>query len=290
MLYVDTQNLGSVIVANEKLLVGMEFLRLIRSESFATIQQGIVPVIAGGAVRDGLFPHKTNHEVNDIDVFFHRATTEHSVHFGDARVTRAEQQTFETVLQQLRENIMVWLEDNDIPFESLLSEQAAEYFGSQRFLDIISFVWQGVTIQVMIPSSYLSLCSSAKSFLTTMPIISGACLSLDRLTMSPAFVAAINAPQGVSLAGMDVDLLYLRRKFPNNEVIFFTTQGMMTGYSLNTYFRSVTASSIVGRTAEENRAMNVNHSSNVALRAAADFLRLDPQQVEFSNIRLVDIS
>lgn len=290
MLYIDTQDLSSVIAANEKLSVGMEFLRLIRRESFATIEQGIVPTIAGGAVRDGLFPHKTNHEVNDIDIFFHRATTEHTSHFGDGRATRAEQQIYDINLQRLRENVMVWLEDNDIPFESLLSEQAAEYFGSQRFLDIISFVWQGVTIQMMIPSNYLSLCSSSKSFLTTMPVISGACLSLDRLTMTPAFVAAINAPQGVSLSGMDVDLPYIRRKFPDNQVVFFTTQGMMIGYTLQAYFRSITASAIAGRTANENPITAANSGAQIALRAAADFLGLAPQQITFNNTRPVDIS
>lgn len=269
MIYVNNDQINARILANDKLSVGMDFLRLIRTEEFATRSDGIVPVIAGGAVRDGLFGHKTNREVNDIDIFFHRAV----IQDGDVptrTMTAVGQERFNETLQNLRENILVWLEDNEIPFESLLSDAAAEYFGGQSFLDILSFEWRGVTIQIMIPNRALHTASSAKSFLFLMPLMSGACLSLERLTMTTGFVASLNMPEGQVAAGTDRDLPYLRRKFPDHRVVGFNSSPSLVMYALGREY--INTQLVSAAPTRVDILTSSNTPASISVSATKDFL------------------
>lgn len=272
MIYVNNDQINARILANDKLSVGMDFLRLIRTEEFATRSDGIVPVIAGGAVRDGLFGHKTNREVNDIDIFFHRAVEQD----GDAPtrtmgVARTDQ--FNDTLRNLRENILVWLEDNEIPFESLLSDAAAEYFGGQSFLDILSFEWRGVTIQIMIPNRAIHTSASAKNFLFLMPLMSGACLSLERLTMTTGFVASLNMPAGQVAAGTDRDLPYLRRKFPDHQVVGFNSSPSLVMYALGREY--INTQLVSAAPTRVDILTSSNTPAGLSVSATKDFLNIE---------------
>lgn len=196
--------------SNSRLSTGLVFLSRLSSEGILdSSTTGLSPAIVGGAVRDVIFE---NSEPNDIDIFFYRNTST-----GNRSRT-----DYHNSLNRLREDLLLWLEDQNIEHESLLSPQAEGYTQGNRFLDIISFVWLGVNIQVMIPRDFLNTASSVGSLVSQMPLISGAAITLNRLVFSDSFLASqFLRRANIYPAGIErnTDYQYLRRKRPNGRIL-----------------------------------------------------------------------
>ncbi|MCS5737351.1 hypothetical protein, partial [Herbiconiux daphne] len=144
MITTELSNIQGLVSSSRKLTVGMEFLRLMRDEGLLEANRGFFPAICGGAVRDGLF---TGREINDIDIFLFRDQRAPTV--TERIGTNAE---IRNELEDIRQNILAWLEDMEADSVSLLSANAEAYFGVQRFVDITQFVWREVIYQIMIPT------------------------------------------------------------------------------------------------------------------------------------------
>lgn len=206
MISIERSSLAVNLAANPVMNAGLSFLNVIRHENMTLLEDGLSPAIVGGAPRDVLFGNSTP---NDIDIFFYRNNRTPDSTTG---INRS--------LNYLRENLLVWLDDNEIEFRSLLSENAAAYFGSQRFLDIIEFQYQGATIQVMIPQDRMHTPSGIANLLATMPLVSGIAVTLERVITTNAFIAACELRgHGVYPAAHDRDLQYLRRKVPSGQIL-----------------------------------------------------------------------
>lgn len=208
MNVISRQVMESYLRTNQRLSVGLDFLTLLRAAGIATLDQGYSPIILGGAVRDVVFEGRNP---NDIDIFLYRTPQT-----GRA-MSRA---SYDLSLQNIREDLYLWLEDQEIEVQSLLSERAAEYFEGNRFLDILSFVWQGINIQVMIPQSFQQSASSVKQLLGQMPLISGCGITLENVVFTDSFVCAnVLRNQNIFPAAYERDYQYLHRKRPEGRLL-----------------------------------------------------------------------
>lgn len=206
MISIERSSLAVDLAANPVMNAGLSFLNVIRHENMTSLEDGLSPAIVGGAPRDVLFGDSTP---NDIDIFFYR---NNRVPDSTTGINRS--------LNYLRENLLVWLDDSEIEFRSLLSENAAAYFGSQRFLDIIEFQYQGATIQVMIPQDRMHTPSGVANLLATIPLVSGIAVTLERVITTNAFISSCELrSHGVYPAAHDLDIQYLRRKAPSGQIL-----------------------------------------------------------------------
>ena len=222
MITMEVAHLQNHIAASEKLSVGYDFMQLIRSEGLVDVTTGLFPAICGGAVRNGLF---LNTPINDVDIFLFKSSS------GDRRVQLSTQRD----LDQIRDNILSWLEDEGIESQSLLS---SNYMGNQTFTDIIQFVWRNVTIQVMIPG-VTSASQSIDNLLRTLPIYSSVVLTLEYLRMFNITVAQYYLPEHVYYVGSDRDISYLRNKDPNSTVIPIANAGDAIGPALSQFVNTL---------------------------------------------------
>lgn len=200
------ESIPTLLAGNARLATGLDFLNLIRESSVVERFTGLSPMIVGGAVRDVLFE---GNNPNDIDIFFYR---------NDSVPTT--QRIINQQLQNAREDLLLWLEDQDIAYESLLSDAAANYFGGNRFLDILSFEWRGVNIQVMIPQNYLNLASNQRSLLKDMPLSAGAGITLENIVFLDTFLCCNEMRHNnIYPAPRNMDVQYYRRKRPNGRIL-----------------------------------------------------------------------
>lgn len=234
MIYVSTEEsfLSSRIGRSESLSTGMDFLRLMDEQSLLT--GGVESAIVGGAVRDVLFHNTTP---NDIDIFLYKASVGNNM----SPSLRAALQDVDFELA--RENIILWLEDQEIEYTSLISDRAAEYFGGNRFLEILDFNWRDKHFQIMIPSEGHSAIGRGLDWLLgTMPTYSKLCLTLDYFYASNAGVACqFMAEKPLCI---ETDIMYLRNKFPNERYIRFSNSTDLVFHSLRNHVLSQPISSL----------------------------------------------
>lgn len=250
MIYNSTseERIQTLINGNEKLSTGMAFLQLMEEQQILT--GGVESAIVGGAVRDVFFH---NQNPNDIDVFLYRARVAPLMSRNYVQYVR------DIDFGRAREEILMWLEDQDIEHESLLSERAAEYFGGQRFLDILSFEWNGVNIQIMIPNGDMNTSPlGLDGLLDTMPTYSKLCLTLDTFASTNAgFASQFLEEKPLCITA---DIAYLRNKFPDERFIRFSNSGNLVTY---VFGRSNTVTgriSDLGRTLDEVAPVPTNLS------------------------------
>lgn len=258
MITTELSNIQGLISSNSKLTAGMDFMRLMRTEGLLEASRGLFPAIVGGAVRDGLF---TGREINDIDIFI----------FRDGRSPAAVQQLtntrdLEQEMRDYRQNLLAWLEDMEIDSRSLLSDRAASYFGGQRFLDIIEFVWNSVTIQVMIPAGN-TLQHGVDNLLRTMPIYSALAITQEYLRMFDTTAAHMWLPEGTYFVATERDVPYLRHKFPQGRALPVSNSREAAMLALTQYHRTVTLDEV---NLNDTASMNVNSANSMCRRALAE--------------------
>lgn len=192
------------VAPNQRLNTGIDFLRLLRSEGICPLGEGLSPAIMGGAPRDVFFSRANP---NDIDIFF----------FANLNYQRASSTR---VLNNLKEDLIVWLEDQNIEYESLLNEASSEYGNVNRFLDIISFNWRDTKIQVMIPSNRLHTSGDVFSLINSMPLFSAIAITQENLIISNVFLAAYKMSESNLYPFTSYkDVAYTRKKRPNGNLI-----------------------------------------------------------------------
>lgn len=211
MNVISRSRISQRLFSNSHLTNGLLFLSRFRTENIMSRATGFSPAIVGGAVRDVVFEGR---DPNDIDIFIYR----------NRDLSRTEVQNSTEAFNNIREDLILWLEDQDIEHRSLLSDSAAQYDADgNRFLDIIDFVWNGTNIQVMIPRTLMHCASSVKGLISTMPLVSAAALTLEHLVFSDAFLGAqYLKPSNIYPAATDRDFAYLNRKHPEGEILRVT--------------------------------------------------------------------
>lgn len=222
MIVIPRTELENNLRSRLSMSIGLDFLELIQRENLSSFTRGVSPIILGGSVRDTLFEQR---DPADVDIFFYR---NHNFRLTPRETNR--------MLLELKEDLLLWLDDQGIEYQSLLSERAEEYFHGNRFLDIIDFQWRGAHIQIMIPRNYLNLTDGVKNLLHTMPLISGVGVNLEHVVFTKAFIAS-NYLRSNNLFPIahERDLQYLRRKRPNGryfriktvDALIFTALGYL---------------------------------------------------------------
>lgn len=254
MITTELENIQGLISSNRKLSVGMDFLRLMRTEGLLEANKGLFPAILGGAVRDGLF---LGREINDIDVFLFY--DQRSALTTSPLTSRRERSD---AMADVRQNILAWLEDMEIEWQSLLSDRASAYFGQNQFHEIIQFVWRETTIQVMIPNGE-SLNSSIDGLMRTMPLYSTVALTLNYLRVYDLALANFCMPRNHYFVGTEKDIPYLRNKAPTGVFIPVSNTNTAISSALNHY---VEASSSLD-------ALNVNNGASMGVNAMTSLLK-----------------
>lgn len=165
------------------------------------IPDHIVPIIAGGAVRDVFFKDTTPH---DVDIFFVSGT--------DAR-----QPPRDVLGNILLESLLMWFEDQDITWRSLTRQQREAYENNNQFsyAEIFEFEMEGITYQLMVPSSVPSM----DGLIDRFPVMCKVALNHEGLYFTlPGFAAmSYNIPVGYNLT----DYNYLCKKHEDEEVSLF---------------------------------------------------------------------
>lgn len=165
-----------------------------------TIPDGVVPIIAGGAVRDAIFKNTLPH---DIDIFF---------------VSSSDVSTFNRNASALllAENIRMWLEDQNIDWRSLSAAERADYETSGNvFIDIIEFSRNGFTYQVMLPESVPQM----DTLIDRFPVMCKFALNNSGLYCTlPSYAAMLSeVPVGYNQR----DYRYLTKKYDGELVTMF---------------------------------------------------------------------
>lgn len=165
-----------------------------------TIPNGVVPVIAGGAVRDVIFKNTLPH---DIDIFFVSSGNPIAFSRTDAA-------------SLLIENIRMWLEDQEINWRSLSARERAEYESSgSAFIDIIEFTRDGFTYQLILPESIPQMDTLIDSF----PVMCKFALNTEGLYFTlPSYAAMLSeVPVGYNQR----DYRYLTKKYDGQPISMF---------------------------------------------------------------------
>ena len=165
-----------------------------------TIPNGVVPIIAGGAVRDVMFKNTLPH---DIDIFFVSSGNPIAFSRTDAA-------------SLLIENIRMWLEDQEINWRSLSSRERAEYESSgSAFVDIIEFTRDGFTYQLMLPESIPQM----DTLIDRFPVMCKFALNTEGLYFTlPSYAAMLSeVPVGYNQR----DYRYLTKKYDGQPVSMF---------------------------------------------------------------------
>jgi len=213
MICFPISSLNPSKLSNRKLAVGRHFLSLLSDEGLLPSNYSLRPVILGGVVRDTVFRER---EPNDVDIFFYRnLDILNTMGSSSARVH------VDRDLRLLKENLLVWLEDLGLEYESLLTENDGQYPGSVgRFLDILSFEWSGVNIQIMIPSNYLNTSMSIGNLLASMPVVCGVGMTQNYIYSTYAFAGSLPLlSSGVYPIAHDRDIAYVVKKFGEDALI-----------------------------------------------------------------------
>lgn len=232
----------------------------------------IIALIGGGAVRDTFIKDTTPH---DVDIFFVRDTSQ-SMPVSQRVLAVAD----------LEQNLRLWLEDKNIQVNSLAVEAREDYVGNgNRYSDILEISYDGVVIQLMIPSELQNLSTLSEQF----PCICSHFLDSDRQyhTTLLGFVSTISSiPCGYTRT----DFNYLRKKFEGQEVIMFENSQTLfshiifreagrvgLGYSTQTLTRE-------REWVDRNRTiMNRNSSSSVCRQLMRNMFQL-PETDTLDNI------
>lgn len=165
-----------------------------------TIPNGVVPIIAGGAVRDVMFKNTLPH---DIDIFFVSSGNPIAFSRTDAA-------------SLLIENIRMWLEDQEINWRSLSATERAEYESSgSAFVDIIEFTRDGFTYQLMLPESIPQM----DTLIDRFPVMCKFALNTEGLYFTlPSYAAMLSeVPVGYNQR----DYRYLTKKYDGQPVSMF---------------------------------------------------------------------
>lgn len=273
MITTELRNIAHLVAAKPKLQAGVDFMHLMRTEGILEAAKGFFPAICGGAVRDGLF---TGREINDVDIFLFREM--HSPVATDNPRTGA---VLAQELEAVRQNLLSWLEDEEITSTSLLNTRAASYFGEQRFIDIIEFEWHDTRIQVMIPVVG-QISSSLDYLLRTMPIYSGVALTMEHLRLFDATLASYYLPDNNYFVVNPRDASYLQNKFgPNARVIPVNNSREATVYGLSAF---VDNSPLSVANTDDTSFMSSNSAANLARKAAAHSLEIPQGMLSAGNL------
>lgn len=178
-------------------------LSLIKSWTDSLVMpDNVVPIIAGGAVRDVFFKDTVPH---DVDIFFVSGT--------DAQLPPRE-----VLSNVLLQNLLLWFEDQEIDWRSLTRQQREEYdnAGNQNsYVEIFEFESEGITYQLMIPSSVPTL----DGLLDRFPVMCKVAINHEGLYFTLPGFAAMTADRPVGYNQRDYS--YLRKKHENEEVYLF---------------------------------------------------------------------
>ena len=199
MITIPFEVIESRVLANEKLSKGVDLIKELTSQLI--IPNGIVPVICGGAVRDVLVKGT---DPNDIDIFFVR---------GEGDITSRREEVFSL----LRDNLYLWLEDNEIEWNSLLRQSNYEEFSPAQYSDIVNFEKDGVQFQLMVPTTSKALDTLCDGF----PAMCRLALSTTGFHFSAIGLAAANYDLPVMLNSRDAR--YCAKKYPGQNVYTFVS-------------------------------------------------------------------
>lgn len=216
MLILPLTSVQDKIDASEHLTKGLELIRTLTSE--LVIPDFIVPVIAGGAVRDAIFKDDTPH---DIDIFFCYDSAGGSITSSALRTKAVD--TYD--------NMKLWFEDNDITTRSLSRERITDYVNGtgQHYLDIIEFTLNGITYQMMFNQDPQGLGRTLDEFPT-----------MCRFALAPqglffTFVSMATTLTDTHMACSQRDLHYITKKYPGERFIPFEGTGDMTSITVQRY-------------------------------------------------------
>ena len=204
------------IDASEHLTKGLELIRTLTSE--LVIPDFIVPVIAGGAVRDAVFKDDTPH---DIDIFF----------CYDGSGGAITSSSLRTKAVDTYDNMKLWFEDNGIETRSLSRETVLEYVNGtgQHYLDIIEFTLDGIVYQMMFNRDPQGLGRTLDEF-----------PSMCRFAIAPqglffTFVSMATTLSDLPVATSERDLHYVIKKYPGERFLPFEGTGDMTSIITQRY-------------------------------------------------------
>lgn len=199
MFKIPFENIAAKVDASEKLTKGLRFIDTIIEDM--VVPDGIVPVVAGGAVRDVLIKGDDPH---DIDIFFVR---------NNAGVTSND------FLTLLHENLILWLEDKEIEWTTLA--RTSQYQNDDSYIDIMDFVFEGVNIQLMVPSTL----RTANSLVERFPLMCRAVCNKTGLYFTATGFSSMTFDRPVMIN--DRDLRYCQKKYPDQEVYTFVSGNEM---------------------------------------------------------------
>lgn len=279
MITTELSNIQGLISSNAKLSVGVDFLRLMRTEGLLEASKGLFPAICGGAVRNGLF---TGREINDIDVFLFRDSRSPAYQGGLDTTTALLHE-----LTEVRQNILSWLEDQEIEWQSLLSDAASAYFGSQQFLEIVQFVWREVTIQIMIPTSR-HLSNGIDHLMRTMPLYSAVALTMDYVRVYDLALANYCLPRNQYFVGTERDIPYLRHKFPGGVYLPVSGSREASVAALSFFIESAPLADI---NMNDSQMMGINSTNSLLKRAyKSKFPDLTDDQIQQGPVAPTNVS
>lgn len=194
---------------SEHLNAGFSLIQRLKSD--LVIPDGILPIIAGGAVRDVVLKNTTPH---DVDIFFIKT----------AVINQTTEQAQEESLQ-LKDQILTWLESENISWVS--RRQSRDYVGSsQTYLEIAEFVLDGITFQLMIPE-YIQL---ADQLLSRFPTSCYCAATEGKFLVSPQ--SWVSNKIGNSVIISSTDSQYVDKKYPNDPYVDFVNVYSMYAYFL----------------------------------------------------------
>lgn len=214
MIKIPFDAIQGQVNGSQHITKGLELLESLTSS--LVIPNNVIPLISGGAVRDVFFRNATPH---DVDIFF----------VLDDRSMIYHNSWLDDLSNSLYRNILLWLEDQNIEWTSLLlsddEDIFAQYQGSDErlgFNDIIQFTFDGIVIQLMIPSRVLRISTLSERF----PVMCRFFLNQDGLfTTKPAALSqALPHPVVTS----DTDFRYVKKKWPNTVYFNYNTVVEMT--------------------------------------------------------------
>lgn len=174
------------------------------------IPNGIMPMVAGGMVRDVYFQ---DNEPHDVDMFFVRTSDTSSL------ISSSEASGMGVM-----SSVMEWLEDHDVTWSSLSRESIREYSNETSFLDIVEFQYEGIRYQLMFHENL----QHANSLMGTFPVMCRAALSPHGIHFPLTGYAAMNA--GAPVAIVNRDWRYVSKKYPLQNVLQFSSTSELVGY------------------------------------------------------------
>lgn len=195
-----------------KLLSGRRFIDQIIEDR--VVPDGCYPVISGGAVRDGVLFETEPH---DIDIFFAIGYVRGDLFNGQWSIQN--ETTRAANMSLLLEDIKGWLEDKEIPYISLMSNNTPiEGYQNSGFIfnEILEFVFEETTIQLMF-TELRTLSNISDNF----PAVARIFMARDHVFFTHTGYAAMNFSGDRIPVCNEREARYVLKKWPEANVVRF---------------------------------------------------------------------